>query len=74
MIGKDDSRYKCGDSLERFGSGVYKFGCSKDNLEKFDGIGIFRIYRSMCKLSYDLCKEYESLCLEMGSGCVNEEV
>ena len=37
MIGKDDTRYKSGDTFQTFGTGVYKFACTKDNLENFDG-------------------------------------
>lgn len=74
LIGKDDTRYKSGDTFQTFGTGVYKFACTKDNLENFDGIGIFTVYTSISKFTYHLSKEYQTLSLEMGSGSVNQEL
>lgn len=74
LMGKENIKYKSGDIFQTFGTGVYKFVCTKDNLEDTNGIGIFTVYTKTSKFTYRLTKKYSVLSLEVGQSSVNQEL
>lgn len=74
QIGNSAVKYKSGDTFTTFGTGVYKFACTRDPLENLDGVGIFTVYQVNSKFSYFLRQEYPFLSIENGQGTSIDQV